>query len=347
MLSNKPWQPDLVFVPTPPAVVARTFPNGVPLVRDRVVARTGLFTSALDPDATPGDPGLFGPDSVTWRLVGQPSQTLAGLRAALLQTLSAPIPTATHSTGAFYDDFLGRVQRTGAFVQQQNLGSMDEVHRSARRVRAMHRTVKGVWDDGTAFDASDPHQQAWVSMTLTDSILVVAERFGSGRLRRRDADRFVEEQSTHGALLDPRVDLDDIFADPEQSAALQAGTLPLPLIEEGELPTTLDGLRARMRAWTGELSVTGLTRQLLDATVSLAEVPMPQRAALRPFVLATLSTIPRRLHELIAPGANRLEEHLAAQALQVPLALLHAAFGQSQAVHDARARVAAEAARAG
>lgn len=331
----------MVPLPTLSTAASRTFPHGVPFVREQLSARTGLFTSALDPDATPGDPGLFGPDSITWRLVGQPSQTLAGLRAALLQTLSAPIPTATHSTGAFYDDFLGRVRRTGAFVQQQNLGSLAEVHRSARRVRAMHRGVTGTWEDGVEFDASDPHQQAWVSMTLTDSMLVVAQRFGPGRLRRAEADQFVKEQSTHGALLDPRVDLDEIFTDAEQSAALCAGTLPLPLIDEGELPTTVDGLRARMRAWTDELSVTPLTRQLLDATVQLSEVPMPQRAALRPFVLATLSTIPRPWRELIAPGANRLEQLLAAEAVQVPLALMQVAFGPSQAVQVARARVAA------
>ena len=330
-----------MLLPTPSALVHRTFPNGLPVVRQQFVARAGMSTSALDPDAEPGDPGLFGPDSVTWQLVGQPSQSLAGLRAALLQTLSAPIPTATHSTGAFYDDFMGRVQRTGAFVHQQNLGSLAEVHRSARRVRAMHRTVKGTWDDGTEFDASDPHQQAWVSMTLTDSILVVAERFGTGRLRRRDADRFVREQSTHGALLDPRVDIDAIFADPAQIAQLRAGTLPLPLIEEGELPTTVDELRALMRAWADELSVTDLTRRLLGATVQLSEVPMPQRAALRPFVLATLSTIPRPFHDLIAPDGNRLEEHLAAQAVQVPMALLQAVFGPSQSVLVARDRAAA------
>ncbi|NLA36637.1 MAG: DUF2236 domain-containing protein, partial [Actinobacteria bacterium] len=228
----------IAFLPTPNAVVARALPQGVPLLRDELLRRTNMFVSQLDPDATPGDPGLFGPSSVTWDVVAHPTQALAGLRGALLQTLSVPVPTAVHSTGAFYDDFMGRVGRTSAYLQAQNLGSMDEVYKTARRVRAMHRVVRGEGEDGTRFDATDLHQTAWVSMTMTDSYLAIAKRFGRGRLRRSQADRFVREQSTHAALLDQRIDLDEIFTDPAQRAALQAGTLDLPLISDGELPTT-------------------------------------------------------------------------------------------------------------
>lgn len=334
----------MILIPTPAALAARVMPDGLPLLSDVLQARTGLFHSALDPEGTPGDPGLFGPGSPTWDLMGRPALVLAGLRAALLQALSAPILTATDSTGTFATDFAGRVSRTGAFVQQQNLGSMEEVHRSARRVRAMHRVVKGTARDGLEFDAEDPHQQAWVSMTLTDSYLVMAERYGGGLPRAR-ADRFVREQSTHGALLDPRVDLDGIFADPERRAALQAGELPLPLLEEGELPTTVAELRDLMRRWTDELFVTGLTRRILDAAVQLRQVPPPQRNLVRPFVLATLATVPDELHALLAPRSRRLEEHLAAQVVQTPLAALTLLFGRSPAVDVAHARVAARRGR--
>ena len=329
----------MLLVPTPSVLAARALPRGLPGVREQMLARTNLFGSALDEDATPGDPGLFGPGSPTWRVVGQPSQLLAGLRAALLQALSAPIPTATDSTGAFYDDFAGRVARTGRFVQQQNLGSMDEVYRSARRVRAMHRTVKGAGRDGLDFDAGDSHQQAWVSMTLTDSILVMAERYGTP-LRGADADRFVLEQSTHGALLDPRLDLDAVFGDPDQRAALRRGELPLPQLEDGELPTTVAELRRLRHGWTDELFTTDLTRKLLDSTVQLSGVSPRIRQLARPFVLATLATVPDEWHELLAPGERRLEEHAAAQAVQTPMAMLRLLYGQSPAVDVARARVA-------
>lgn len=331
-----------LLLPTPSTLLAHAFPNGLPVVRDLLRARVNLLPGALDPDATPSDPGLFGPDSPTWEVAGEPSQALAGLRAALLQALSAPIPTATESTGSFRRDFAGRVARTGVFVQAQNLGSMDEVFRSARHVRAMHRVVKGTAPDGLEFDANDPHQQAWVSMTLTDSMLVMSERYSPLRLSPERADRFVREQSTHGALLDPRVDLDGIFSDADQRAALQAGELPLPLIEEGKLPTTRAELAELMQAWTGELFTTRFTRKLLDATLALDGLPPGRRAAIRPFVLATLATIPDEWHDLLAPGQNRIEEHLAAQAVQTPLALMQILFGRGKSVDVARARVATQ-----
>jgi hypothetical protein len=170
-------------------------------------------------------------------------------------------------------------------------------------------------------------------------MLVRADRYGHG-VRGERADRFVQEQSTHGALLDPRVDLDAIFADPDQRSALQQGPLPLPLIEEGELPTTVTQLRDLMHRWTGELFATARTRVLLDAAVQLHGVPPRPRAAIRPFVLATLATIPDEWHEILAPGERRVEEHLAAQAIQTPMALLRLLVGRSPAVDIALARTA-------
>lgn len=86
-------------------------------------------------------------------------------------------------------------------------------------------------------------------MTLTESYLVMCERYGAARLSTARADQFVREQSTHGALPDD---------------------------------------------W----------------------------------------------HELLAPDEHRLEERLAAQAVQTPLSLLQLLFGRSPAVDVAHARVA-------
>ena len=79
----------------------------------------------------------------------------------------------------------------------------------------------------------------------------------------------------------------------------------------------------------------------LDAAVQLRQVPAPQRNLVRPFLLATLATVPDQLHDLLAPRQCRLEEHLAAQAVQTPLATLTLLFGRSPAIDVAHARVAA------
>lgn len=327
-------------LPTPAGLAFHALPQGIPTLRRELQARTGMFVASLDPDATPGDPGLFGPDSPTWHLTGQAAMLITGVRAALLQALSAPIPTATHATGSFAHDFLGRVGRTGAYVQAMNLGSLAEVHRALRRVRAMHRQVNGTAPDGTAYDATDPHQTAWVSMTFTDSILAACTAYGSG-LGRAAADRFVAEQSRHGALLDHRVDIDELFADPDQIEAFRAGTLPLPLIDDGELPTTVAELRALMDAWVPELEITELTRALIDGTVQLTGLDDPVRRLARLAILAALWTMPDDLHDLVAPDGSRAEEFLASQLVQGPMAALQAVLGQSGSLRVARQRVAA------
>src|SRR3546814_4869442 len=84
-----------------------------------------------------------------------------------------------------------------------------------------------------------------------------------------------------------------------------------------------------MREWTGDLFVTNHTRKLLDATVQLYELPNRQLSIIRPFVLATLATVPAEWHQLLAPGESRLEENLAAQAVQTPRSEEHTSELQS------------------
>lgn len=320
---------------------AAAFPDGIPAIRRRTLERTGpYFTSALDAAADAGDPGLFGPESPTWRIMGSAARPMYGFRAALLQTLAAPIPTATEHTGTFTSDFMGRVTRTAAWAQRVNLGSVPEARTSLRRVRAMHRRVKGVGPDGTPFDATDPHLQSWVSMTFTDSMLAVNERFGPVVLTSAQADRLVLGQSTHAALLDERVDIDAILADPDAIAALRSGTYPLVPIVEGSLPITVDGLRSGMAAYTPHLATTELSRALIARTLRLEMFDGLPRLAMRPFVLATLSTIPDELHDLLAPDQCRNTERVVAAALQGPLGLAQAILGRGQPVEVAIERAA-------
>jgi hypothetical protein len=102
-----------------------------------------------------------------------------------------------------------------------------------------------------------------------------------------------------------------------------------------------------MDDWAGELGVSRLTRALLDATVRLEGLGDRVRQVGRPFMLATLSTIPDPCHEILAPDSNRTLELLAAEGVQYPIALLQALLGELPGAQLARDRVKAGAIRNG
>ncbi|HEX8495903.1 MAG TPA: oxygenase MpaB family protein, partial [Actinomycetales bacterium] len=91
-----------------------------------------------------GDAGLYGPESVTWRLHADPIYGIAGLRALLLQALH---PVAVHGVfehSTFREDVWGRLANTAEFVGVTTYGSTVEAITMGARIRAIHMRVSGV-----------------------------------------------------------------------------------------------------------------------------------------------------------------------------------------------------------
>jgi len=152
-------------------------------------------------DADTSDAGLFGPGSVTWRLHGDPSYAVAGLRALLLQALHpvAAYGVAEHSS--FRQDVWGRLTRTAEFVAVTTYGTTAEALTMGARVQALHTTMSGVEPStGRTYRADDPDLLAWVHNCLVDSTLVVLERSGVS-ISVVDGDRYVLEQVRAAALV--------------------------------------------------------------------------------------------------------------------------------------------------
>jgi uncharacterized protein (DUF2236 family) len=144
-------------------------------------------------DAT--DPGLFGPDSVAWRIHRDTSMFVGGLRALLLQT-SHPLAMAGVAEHSDYrSDPWGRLRRTALYVGTTTYGSTEAAERVIGRVRAVHSRVRGVAPDGRPYDATDPHLLAWVHATEVDSFLRAYRRYGSDPIASADADRYVAEMA--------------------------------------------------------------------------------------------------------------------------------------------------------
>lgn len=148
----------------------------------------------------PGDTGLFGPNCVSWKVMGDVASFVGGVRALLLQALHPEVAAGVADHSEYESDPLGRLNRTSSFVTTVNYGATREVDLAIQRVKQAHQPVSGFSGRGIAYSASDPSLGAWVQNTLTDSFLDAYQRFCCP-LDRHEADQFVQEQSKIGFLL--------------------------------------------------------------------------------------------------------------------------------------------------
>jgi uncharacterized protein (DUF2236 family) len=148
--------------------------------------------------ASDDDPGLFGPQSVAWRVHGDTSMLIGGLRALLLQTLHplAMAGVADHSD--YRNDPWGRLHRTGRYIGATTYGTTETAEQVIASVRAVHDRIVGTAPDGRRYAANDPHLLLWVHATEVDSFLAAYDRYGAGRLPGGDRDRYVAEMAEVG-----------------------------------------------------------------------------------------------------------------------------------------------------
>jgi uncharacterized protein (DUF2236 family) len=241
-------------------------------LKDRVVATTtGLFSHGPRPLEHTldhlGDPGLLGPDSVSWAVIGDSTAFVGGIRALLIQTAHPEVVAGVDQHSTYRSDPLGRLTRTSLYVTETTYGSCPEVEAAVATVRRAHVPVRGRSERDRAYSAATPRMAAWVHNVLTDSFLVAYQTYGPRRLTDDEADRFVEEQARIGRLLD---------ADP--------------------LPTTAPELAA----WIDEhpdVASSGAQQRSLDF---LRRPPLsaPVRAGYRLLSDAAIATLPPRIAEV-------------------------------------------------
>ncbi|MFF5204637.1 oxygenase MpaB family protein [Streptosporangium sp. NPDC000396] len=141
------------------------------------------------------DHGLFGPGSVTWRVMGEPILLVGGFRALLMQGLHPRAMRGVAQNSALMDpsEAWSRFTRTTEFVRVRTYGTSAEVARAGARVRKIHSRLTAFDPDtGERFRLDDPDALRWVHVGEVDSYLSVARRAGVG-LTEEDADRFVAE----------------------------------------------------------------------------------------------------------------------------------------------------------
>ena len=235
----------------------------------------GLFSHAPDPlEETfqyPDDPGLFGPESITWKIMGDVSSFIGGIRALLIQAAHPEVAAGVANHSTYRDDPLGRLSRTASYVTATAFGAMPEVEKSIKMVSSAHRPVIGTSSRGEKYSAGNPEMAAWVHNALIDSFLVSYQNFGPFVLKNEEADSYVYEQTNLGNLM-------------------KASPLP----ENA----------ASLSSWLSENPKVGSSKEGAEAVSFLKKPPLPffTRIAYKILFNAAVVTMPIELREAI--GVN-------------------------------------------
>jgi uncharacterized protein (DUF2236 family) len=241
------------------------------------------------------DFGLFGPDSVTWRVMGEPVLMVGGFRALLLQALHPRTMWGTAQNSELMDPQAAwrRLGRTIEFVRVRTYGSLEEVERVSRRVRKLHSKLDGVdLRTGEVFPVDDPENLLWVHMGEVDSYLDVARRAGVG-LSDADADRFVDEQRRAA-----------------QVVGLDPADVPASVAEMKEYYAAM-----RPRVWACKEAREGM-RRMFNPAVPRPLMPLKLAApGIAVLVVATLPRWARRMYGLPGLPTSDLAATLTLQAM--------------------------------
>jgi uncharacterized protein (DUF2236 family) len=150
--------------------------------------------------------GIYGPGSVSWEVNRESIILLGGGCAALLQLAHPFVAHAVDQHSHTKTDPVGRFARTFNHVFAMVFGDLDHALTAARRVHALHTTIRGrirenvgAYARGDRYHANDEHALLWVHATLVASALDVFERVVR-RLSAPERERYYEESKLFAYL---------------------------------------------------------------------------------------------------------------------------------------------------
>jgi uncharacterized protein (DUF2236 family) len=177
------------------------------LVADTVSAedleRSLIWAKAQAPSPTAG---LFGPDSMTWRIDREAILFLAAGHALLMQLAHPWVAQGVADHSFSLDDPIGRFHRTFSAMFNFVFGTVDQALDAARRLHRRHEAIRGVLQHpagpfaaGSPYAANHLPALRWVLLTLTDGSIAAYEAV-LPPLTASERDRYVAERRILGAM---------------------------------------------------------------------------------------------------------------------------------------------------
>ncbi len=186
-----------------PSITA--FPHPEPEVR--LVSRSDLEALLASIERACPNPraGIFGPDSMTWRLSRESAVFLGAGRAALLQLAHPWVAAALEQHSTLLRNPIARFHNTFRIVFTMIFGSLPQAMAAARYLHTLHTGIRGdlpeavgAWPRGAHYEANQIAALRWVYATLVESAVFACQWVWPLSISDREA--YYRESHTLAAL---------------------------------------------------------------------------------------------------------------------------------------------------
>jgi uncharacterized protein (DUF2236 family) len=150
--------------------------------------------------------GIFGPDSMSWKINRESALFLGAGRAALLQLAHPWVATALAEHSNLLSKPITRFHNTFRIVFTMIFGSLDQALAAARHLYALHTRIRGempediaAYGRGSPYQANEINALTWVYATLVGSA-VLAYECAMQPLSAAERDQYYAESRTLAGL---------------------------------------------------------------------------------------------------------------------------------------------------
>jgi uncharacterized protein (DUF2236 family) len=143
--------------------------------------------------------GIFGPQSVTWRINREAAVFLGAGRATLLQLAHPWVATALDQHSTTMSNPVGRFHGTFRVIYTMIFGTLPQALAASRHMYTLHTRIQGKlpqpvagYGAGTHYEANERNALRWVYATLVESA-VLAHNFVLPPLSRAERESYYAE----------------------------------------------------------------------------------------------------------------------------------------------------------
>ncbi|MFW2149807.1 oxygenase MpaB family protein [Acinetobacter gyllenbergii] len=222
------------------------------------------------------DFGLFGPDSITWKVWSHPAAFVGLTRSFYIEVLGSMDAAAALADRATYkSDPVGRLSRTMSYFLTVIFGDTETVKKANNRLFKLHSHIKGnVPLTGKHYSAHDPLLVVGTHLITWHSVYYAYEKL-VGKLPIEEEQQYFKESIRYLECL--KEVYPDLSIASVKESALQHGYDITSLNEIEKLPDTREEFRNYIRLTNSKAVITQQTRDIINTLLDPSAVETDDR----------------------------------------------------------------------